>query len=131
MSSRHLVDTDVAIEVLHKRDQRLIERIRAVGMVALSTISVYELRFGADRSADPERNHRAVDELVAATEVVAFDQAAAAEAGLVRATLESAGTPIGPYDVLIAAHARALGLILVTRNVKEFRRVRGLTVEEW
>jgi tRNA(fMet)-specific endonuclease VapC len=131
VTAEHLVDTDIAIEALRKRDQELMAQMRAAGTVALSSISLYELRFGAERSADPERNHRAVDELVAATIVLPFDHVVAAEAGVIRAALAGAGTPIGPYDVLIAAHARVRDLTLVTRNVKEFRRVDGLRVIKW
>jgi tRNA(fMet)-specific endonuclease VapC len=131
MSTGHLIDTGIAIEVLRKRDRPLVDQMRAAGSVALSSVSLYELRFGAERSTDPTRNHRAVDELVAATTVLPFDHVAAAEAGVVRAALEGAGTPIGPYDVLIAAQARAQDLTLVTRNVKDFRRVDGLRVEKW
>lgn len=131
MTPRRMLDTDVAIEVLRRRDPTLRERLLAEGAVALSTITVHELRYGAERSADPARNHAAIDQLTAVADVLPFSEVDGGEAGRVRAELRRAGTPIGAYDVLIAGHARAAGLILVTRNVREFERVEGLRVERW
>ncbi|MFT4265030.1 MAG: PIN domain-containing protein [Nocardioides sp.] len=132
MSLRHLIDTDIAIEALRKRDNGLIERLRAAGRVGLSSVSLYELRYGAERSAEPARNHAAVDELTSTVaEPLDFGPDAAGHAAAVRAALERRGTPIGPYDLQIAGHARSLGLVLVTRNVGEFERVPSLVVERW
>ena len=128
---QHLLDTDIAIEVLRKRDRRLVDRMRSASAVALSTISLSELRFGAERSTDPARNNAAVDELAGVVEVVDFTPDAAAASAAIRAELARVGKPIGPYDLMIAGHARALSLTLVTRNLREFRRVRGLSVEKW
>lgn len=99
--------------------------------MALSAVSLYELRFGAEKSADARANHDGVDELLTAVDLLEFDAAAAAHAGAIRAELRRAGTPIGPYDALIAGHARSRALVLVTRNVREFERVPGLRVECW
>ncbi|GAB3863663.1 tRNA(fMet)-specific endonuclease VapC [Nocardioides maradonensis] len=131
MTIRHLVDTDVAIELLRKRDTALRDRWRDAGKVAASTITLSELRYGAARSGSPTHNDLAVDELMSAVEVLDFDADAAAHAGDIRADLARLGTPIGAYDVLIAGHARSRGLIVVTRNQREFRRVDGLRVEAW
>jgi tRNA(fMet)-specific endonuclease VapC len=90
-----------------------------------------ELVYGAERSNDPERNHAAITELLALTTVVPFDDAAALQAGLIRSHLAAAGTPIGPFDTLIAGHALSGSMILVTNNIKEFNRVPGLIVEDW
>ncbi|HEX7740456.1 MAG TPA: PIN domain-containing protein [Marmoricola sp.] len=128
---QHLLDTDIAIEVLRKRDRRLVDRMRSASTVALSTISLYELRLGAERSTDPARNNAAVDELAGVVEVVDFTPGAASASAAIRAELARVGKPIGPYDLMIAGHARALSLTLVTRNLREFRRVRGLSVEKW
>jgi tRNA(fMet)-specific endonuclease VapC len=128
---RHLLDTDIAIELLRKRDVALREAWRAAGRAAASSISLFELRFGAARSADPARNDLAVDELAAAVDFLDFDAEAAAHAGDIRADLARRGTPIGAYDIMIAGHARSRGLIVVTRNEREFRRIDGLRVERW
>jgi tRNA(fMet)-specific endonuclease VapC len=128
---RCLLDTDVAVEATRKRDREVHARLRAETRVALSAVSLYELRFGAEKSADPRANHDGVDELLAIVDLLEFDAAGAAHAGEIRAELRRAGTPIGPYDTLIAGHARSRGLVLVTRNVGEFERVPGLRVERW
>jgi len=133
MSPRHryLLDTDIAIELLRKRDASLRDRWRAAGPTAASTVSLFELRFGAARSSDTAGNDLAVDELAAAVDFLDLDADAAAHAGDIRADLARRGTPIGAYDVMIAGHARSLGLIVATRNEREFRRVDGLRVERW
>ena len=92
---------------------------------------VAELRYGADHSARRRTNHARIDVLVAEIECFAFDLSAAAAYGRVRAQLEAGGTPIGPNDMLIAAHALSRGFMVVTDNLTEFRRVRGLKVESW
>lgn len=128
---RHLLDTDIAIELLRKRDQAVREHWRTAGRVAASSVSLFELRYGAARSRDVARNDLAVDELTTVIDFLQFDADAAAHAGDIRADLATQGTPIGPYDVMIAGHARSRGLILVTRNETEFRRVDGLRVTAW
>jgi tRNA(fMet)-specific endonuclease VapC len=131
MTVRFMLDTDVAIELLRKRDGALRDRWRAAGLVTASDVTLFELRYGAARSSDRTRNDLAVDELASAVEFLSFDAGAAEHAGDIRADLAARGTPIGPYDVQIAGHARSRGLILVTRNESEFRRVDGLRVESW
>lgn len=90
-----------------------------------------ELIYGAEKSAAPEKNLSVVEGFVARLEVLAFDNDAAAQAGMIRSELARAGTPIGPYDQMIAGHARSQGLIVVTNNVREFERVSGLRIEDW
>ena len=131
MTIRHLLDTDVLIEILRKRDTDLRDRWRAAGRVAASTVSMFELRYGSARSTQPARNDEAIDELASAVAFLDLDAEAAAHSGDIRADLARKGTPIGAYDVMIAGHARSRGLILVTRNVGEFARVDGLRVEAW
>lgn len=97
----------------------------------LSTIAVAELRYGADKSARPRENHARVDQLVQDLQCLDFDLDAAAAYGRVRADLKALGQPIGPNDLLIAAQALSKGLILVTNNLREFRRVKGLRIENW
>lgn len=129
--SGFLLDTDIAIELTRKRDQNLRARAAAESGLALSAVTVFELRFGADNSVDPSANHAGVDELIGIIEPISFDARAARHAGHIRLALQRRGIPIGAYDTLIAGHARSLGMTLVTRNVREFERVPGLLVEVW
>jgi tRNA(fMet)-specific endonuclease VapC len=103
----------------------------AWGDCAVSTITQYELFVGVEKSSDPLKEKTKVDQVLQAFRLVPFGVAAAEEAARVRAFLEAQGTPIGPYDTLLAGHALSLSLIVVTANVKEFNRVPGLTVENW
>lgn len=127
----HLLDTDICIELMRKRDDSVLRRLRRSPDVGISTVSVSELAYAARRSADPARGIRALDELLAIATVLPFDTDAATSAGKVRAELADRGTPIGPFDLLIAGQALAAGLTLASRNVREFRRARGLRVEKW
>lgn len=131
MGLTYLLDTDVAVEVTRKRDRALIARLSDAGRVGVSVISVAELHFGAEKSMEPRVTHSGVDEFLGAADILDFDAEAARHAGDIRFALGRAGTPIGPYDVLIAGHARSRGLIVATRNDREFRRVDGLRVERW
>ncbi len=87
--------------------------------------------FGSQKSQTPERSRAAQDEIFQDFDSLPFDDACAEEYGSIRAFLEKRGTPIGPHDMLLAAIARAKGLIMVTRNTREFMRVPGLNVEDW
>jgi tRNA(fMet)-specific endonuclease VapC len=126
------VDTDVCIEVLRRRRPDLHARFASHDAdLAVSSLTVSELHFGAARSSDPRHNARAVEEFLGFLHVLAFSAADAQSAGQVRAELARVGMPIGAYDVLIAGQARARSLVLVTGNLTEFRRVDGLRVEDW
>lgn len=129
---KYLLDTDTCVYLIKRHPPQVRERLRRhrLSSVALSSIVVSELSWGAAKSGS-RRNVEALDAFVAAFEVIAYDQAAAFAYGRLRAELERAGTPIGPMDMLIAAHALSLDLTLVTNNVREFRRVPGLRVENW
>lgn len=124
-----LIDTDVAIEVLRGRTPALDARVAAEPAPRISAITVAELVYGTLRSPRPSFELLgAFQEIVPA---LPLDAEAAARAAEVRAALARAGTPIGHYDTLIAGHALALGVPLVTRNAREFERVPGLAVEAW
>jgi len=128
----HLLDTDVVIRTLRGPGRELAARLRDHdGRLAVSSISVAELTYGALRSARPDDALDAVEEFLDYVAVLEVDQGVGRVAGAVRAELGARGTPIGPYDVLIAAQARAEDLVLATGNVREFRRVPGITVESW
>lgn len=130
------LDTNVVVGLLNGREPRLRRRYDvarwAGAPLALSTVALFELRYGAANSARPEANARVLDAFLdEALRVIPFAAEDAAEAGAVRAELRRQGTPIGPYDVLIAAQARRAGAILVTANTGEFTRVAGLGLEDW
>ena len=132
MTARFLLDTNIVIFALRDRTPTLRERLTEhFGRMAVSTITVAEMHYGIERSSDPARNRRATDEFLSLVEVQSLSAAAAEHAGEIRAALAAVGRPIGAYDVLIAAHARAAGLTVVTNNVREFDRVPGLLVEDW
>ena len=94
-------------------------------------ITLAELLYGAEKSARRSQNLRAVEEFGNRLEVLPFSDRAAAHYGQLRAQLERTGLPAGPYDMLIGAHARSEGLILVTNNTREFDRMPGLQMENW
>ena len=132
MTARFLLDTNIVIFAIRNRTPLLRERLTDnFGRIAVSTVTVAELHYGVERSSDPARNRRATEEFLALLEVQRFTTAAAEHSGEIRAALATSGRPIGAYDVLIAGHARAGGLTVVTNNVREFERVPGLLVEDW
>ena len=129
---RYLLDTNIAIFALRYRPRTLETRLSAAdGQLAISSISVAELAYGAEKSARAELNRRAVDEFLVMLEVLPFDANAAMHSGQIRAYLGASGTPIGSYDTLIAGHARSRGLVVVTNNTREFERVPGLLIDDW
>ena len=130
---RYLIDTNVCVDYLSGRHPSVAARIQRSlpSDLGLSAVVVAELRHGADRSARPKANHGRIDVLVGEIPFLDFDLEAAFAYGRLRSRLEASGTPIGPNDMLIAAQALARGLVVVTDNVGEFGRVRGLKVENW
>ena len=129
---KYMLDTNICIFTVKNRPQQVREAFnRHHGQLCISSISLMELIYGAERSAMPERNLSVIEGFSARLEVLNYDQAAATHTGQLRAELARSGTPIGPYDQLIAGHARSQGLILVTNDRREFDRVPGLRVEDW
>ena len=131
---KYLLDTSTCVFIICNNSQLALQRLRqqhAAGVVGISSITLDELRYGADKSQDPPKNHAALNGFLAPLEIVEFDAQAAGHYGSIRADLEKRGLPIGPLDTLIAAHAQSLGLTLVTNNISEFTRVSGLLVEDW
>lgn len=127
---KYLLDANAVIAML-KGESTMLERLRAhlPADFGLPAIVAHELYYGAYKSQRAAANQARIEALQ--FEVVPFDAEDAQHAGEIRAHLAAAGTPIGPYDVLIAGQARARNLILVTHNVREFARVARLTVEDW
>jgi tRNA(fMet)-specific endonuclease VapC len=129
----YLLDTNVWVAIMRGKDPALAERVKrqAPADVYSCTIVRAELMFGAHRSADPARNIGLVDSVVGVYPSLPVDDLAADQYAIIRAALESRGTPIGANDYFVASIALANGLTLVTNNAREFSRVPGLTVEDW
>ena len=128
----HLLGTDTVVELVRGRADHLLPRLDAQpAALAVSTITVAELDYGVETSRRPDALRQDIEAMLTLLAVLPFDRAAARQTGLIRHALAVAGTPIGPYDTLIAGHACSLGLVLVTHNTREFRRVPGLVVEDW
>lgn len=128
-----MLDTDTCIAIIKGRPESVLKKLRgkSVGQVGISSITLGELAFGAAKSARREEAQGALSEFLLALEVSSFDSEAAVSYGQVRASLEKQGTPIGPLDTLIGAHAAALDVILVTHNTREFTRIDSLRLEDW
>jgi tRNA(fMet)-specific endonuclease VapC len=128
-----MLDTDTCIALIKRQPPNLIKRLqaKAVGDVGISSITLAELRFGVSKSARRQQNEAALDQFLLPLDIAAFDELAADSYGDVRAELESNGTPIGPLDTLIAGHALSLNVVLVTHNMREFRRITGLRIDDW
>ncbi len=123
---KFLLDTNIVIYTMKNRPKRVKKRFQQhQGQMGISTVTLGELVFGAEHSQQVERNLADIEALAARLEVLPFDNQAAYHFGQIRASLYRTGRPIGPYDMMIAGHARASGLKLVTNNVKEFGRVPG------
>lgn len=130
------LDTSVVVAVLNDRRPdvraRLAGAARAHDALALSAVALHELEFGVAASARPDRNAAKLAEFLrTGIEVQAFDADDAREAGAIRAHLKRVGTPIGPFDLLIAAHARRRGGAIATLNAREFQRVPDLSDDDW
>jgi tRNA(fMet)-specific endonuclease VapC len=130
---KYLLDSNVCVDYLTGRFPQVQRRIQSLlpEDLCLSSIVIAELRYGADKSAKARRNHRLLDLFTSEIPCRDFDGESAARYGKLRASLEKKGKPIGPNDMLIAAHSLALDLILVTDNVSEFKRVEDLKLENW
>jgi tRNA(fMet)-specific endonuclease VapC len=130
---RYLLDTDICIYIARQKPRGVLARLRQLkpGDVGMSIVTHLELVYGAWKSLRREENLARIRELEQLIPVLPLDASAGRHYGEVRADLERKGTLIGAYDLLIAAHALALGLTLVTNNLREFRRVPQLLVDNW
>ena len=127
-----MLDTNICIYVIKNYPPALREKFNSLAdQLCISSITLGEMLYGAEKSARQAQNRAAVEAFAARLEVLPFGDRAAAHYGQVRAELERAGTPCGLHDMQIGAHARSEGLIVVTNNVREFVRMPGLRVENW
>lgn len=129
---RYLLDTNICIYAI-KRKPVAVRRALNVhrGQVAISTITLMELLYGAEKSSSPRRNFEVIEGFAARLSVLPYDVPASSCTAQVRAEQASTGTQIGAYDQMIAGHARSRGLTLVTNNLREYARVSGLILEDW
>lgn len=130
--TRYMLDTNIISDLVRNPQGKTAKRIAKAGEdnICTSIIVAAELRYGCAKSGS-ERLRKAVEELLAEIDVLPFDVPADTEYGGIRAELEAAGKPIGANDLLIAAHAGSIGATIVTANTDEFKRIRGLKVENW
>ena len=127
-----MLDANVLSELIRNPQETLRQKVAGAspGTLCTSIVVACELRFGALRKGSDTLTRR-VEQLLEALPVLPFDEPADRHYADIRASLERAGTPIGSHDLLIGAHARSLGLTVVTRNLREFERIPGLKVEDW
>jgi tRNA(fMet)-specific endonuclease VapC len=130
---RYMLDTDTSSLIMNYKDVNVFDRLQRVGTsdVCISIISKCEMLFGIEKSPEPTRHQAALDHYLRYITVVDFSGDAALHYAQIRAALRRGGNMIGANDIFIAAHARSLGLTLVTNNTREFNRVDGLRIENW
>ncbi len=130
---RYLIDTNICIYIMNKRPVDVIRKFKQFepGEISISSITVSELQYGVEKSVQQKKNRLRLEEFMAPFRILPYDEFAAITYGTIRFQLEKQGHPIGPLDLLIAAHALSQKLILVTNNEKEFKRIKNLKVENW
>ena len=129
----YLLDTNICIYLIKKRPPEALAQFKRHSPldVAISTITLFELEYGVEKSQYRQRSQDALAKFLLPFNLLELDRSAATDAAAIRAELEKKGLPIGPYDLLIAGLARSQNMTLVTNNTKEFERVDGLRLENW
>ncbi len=130
---RYLLDTNSCIYLIRNKPINVLKKLRKfkISDIGISSITLSELEYGVAKSARKEKNREALIKFVVPLEIVAYDDKAAVHYGEIRTFLEKKGTPIGAMDLLIGAHARSMTVTLVTNNLREFKKIPGLQVENW
>ena len=130
---KYMLDTNICIFAIRNSNDNVLKKFREHldDELYISSITLAELMYGVEKSRKPEQNRNALLQFLTLIDIKGFSEKATIEYGKIRAFLENQGTPIGPLDTLIAAHAVSENMILVTHNTKEFLRVPDLTVENW
>jgi tRNA(fMet)-specific endonuclease VapC len=130
---RFMLDTNTCIFLIRRKHPRLLQSIVSCnpGDLGVSVVTLAELEYGVAKSNQLDRNRNALAEFLLPLEIAPFDEMAARSYGIVRAHLESKGTPIGSLDTLIGAHALSRGITLITNNTREFKRIPQLQVADW
>lgn len=130
---RYMLDTNICIYAIKQKPKQVFQRLQTIDPqdVCVSSVTYAELVHGVEKSAAIEKNRVALSMLLAGIEILDFDTNAADQYGKVRADLEKRGAPTGPLDIMIAGHALSADCTIVTNNVGEFSRVKGLKIENW
>ena len=130
---KYLIDTNICIYIMNHRPAHVVEKFKQFhpGDIAVSTITVFELQYGVAKSVQRQDNQQRLNDFLAPFEILDYDEMAARTCGDLRFILEKRGQPIGPFDLMIAAHALSQQLVLVTNNEKEFAHVENLRIENW
>lgn len=130
---KYMLDTNICIYLIKRQPEAVLNKFRSfnIGDICMSSVTFSELMYGVEKSQHPQKNKSALEEFILPLEVLPFDEQSARHYGHIRAYLERKGTPIGPLDLMIAAHAQSINAILVTNNMKEFTRVSKLKIEDW
>jgi len=133
----YLLDTNICIYIIKKSPEKVIKKLESIpndkgkNEIYLSSVTVSELYYGVEKSSQLEKNLEALKGFLTPFQIINFDHESAKVFGRVRSDLERRGTVIGPYDLQIASIAIAHDLVLVTNNIKEFKKVDGLNLENW
>lgn len=130
---KYLLDTNICIYLIKQKPKSVLEKFETlhVGDVGISSVTLAELSYGVEKSQHIEKNRFALENFILPLELLSFDKEATNFYGKIRLFLEKKGTPIGPLDFMIAAHALSLNVTLVTNNIKEFARIPHLKLENW
>ncbi len=128
-----MLDTNICIAIIKRKPPQVLERFNAykVGEIGISWITLAELEFDVAKSQHQEKNQAALDEFVLPLEIANVNRDVARVYGRIRAMLEKKGTPMGSLDMMMGAHALSLGVTLATNDIREFSRIKGLTVVDW
>lgn len=131
--SRYLLDTNICIYLIKKHPPEVLARFQQIQLKQLhiSTVTLFELYYGIEKNNSQQRNLAALENVIAPLTIVDFTIEAAKKAAVIRSALQKQGTPIGVYDIQIAAIALSLNMTLLTNNLREFERVKGLKLENW
>lgn len=130
---QYILDTDTCIYFLNRSSENIISKMKSLSPqdIKLSAITVAELYFGAEKSKARKKNRIIVQNFAQTFEIILFDEKCCQNYAMIRNTLEKSGSPIGPMDLLIASITMTHNFILVTNNVKEFKRIKALSIENW
>jgi tRNA(fMet)-specific endonuclease VapC len=130
---RFILDTNICIYIIRQKPVKILERLTSLSFadIGISSVTLAELEYGVVKSSKPQQNRLALNGFLAPIEIAPFDASAAAHYGELRCFLEKRGKVIGAMDLLIAAHASSLSVTLVTNNIREFKRIPDLQVENW
>jgi tRNA(fMet)-specific endonuclease VapC len=130
---KYMLDTNMCIYIIKQHPESVLKKFTSceIGDLCISSITLAELSYGVQKSHHQQKNSKALEQFTSPLEILLFDVDAANHYGRIRAYLEKKGTPIGALDMMMAAHAQCLNLVLVTNNKKEFSRVPHLKIENW